>query len=71
MRIDYAKYLTASAIPEAPSMIETFRLHHIRQIRSGQGKTRINIIYMELLGETRNLVTYSVNLVHSLKNFFE
>jgi phosphate/sulfate permease len=35
------------------------------------GKTRINIIYMELLGETRNLVTYSVNLVKSLKSFFE
>lgn len=53
------------------SIIERFRLQHIRQIRSGQGKTRINIIYMELLGETRNLVTYSVNLVKSLKSFFE
>ena len=53
------------------SLIENFRLHHIRQIRSGKGKTRINIIYMELLGETRNLVTYSVNLVKSLKSFFE
>lgn len=52
-------------------LIEGFRLHHIRQIRSGHGKTRINIIYMELLGETRNLVTYSVNLVKSLKSFFE
>jgi hypothetical protein len=53
------------------SLIEGFRLNHIRKIRSGHGKTRINIIYMELLGETRNLVTYSVNLVKSLKSFFE
>jgi phosphate/sulfate permease len=52
------------------SLIESFRLNHIRQIRSGQGKTRINIIYMELLGETRNLITYSVNLLKSLRNFF-
>jgi len=52
------------------AFIEELRLNHIRQIRSGQGKTRINIIYMELLGETRNLVTYSVNLVKSLRNFF-
>lgn len=51
-------------------LIENMRLHHIRQIRSGQGKTRINIIYMELLGETRNLVTYSLNLVNSLKHLF-
>jgi hypothetical protein len=50
--------------------IENLRLNHIRQIRAGQGKTRINIIYMELLGETRNLVAYSVNLVKSLKNLF-
>lgn len=50
--------------------IENLRLNHIRQIRAGHGKTRINIIYMELLGETRNLVTYSVNLVKSLKNLF-
>jgi uncharacterized membrane protein YeaQ/YmgE (transglycosylase-associated protein family) len=41
------------------SLIETLRLNHIRQIRSGQGKTRINIIHMELLGETRNL-NYSI-----------
>ncbi len=53
------------------ALIEGFRLNHIRKIRSGHGKTRINIIYMELLGETRNLVTYSVNLVKSLKIFFE
>jgi phosphate/sulfate permease len=52
------------------TLIETLRLNHIRQIRSGQGKTRINIIYMELLGETRNLITYSLNLVKSLRNFF-
>ncbi|PWD99505.1 inorganic phosphate transporter [Marinilabilia rubra] len=53
------------------SVIESMRLNHIRKIRSGEGKTRINIIYMELLGETRNLITYSVNLVKSLRNFYQ
>ncbi|MDK2842017.1 MAG: hypothetical protein PWQ17_1522 [Anaerophaga sp.] len=52
------------------NLIENFRLQHIRKIRKGSGKTRINILYMELLGETRNLILYSVNLVKSLKNFF-
>ncbi|MFO8001853.1 MAG: inorganic phosphate transporter [Marinilabilia sp.] len=53
------------------TLIENLRLKHIRQIRSGRGKTRINMIYMELLGETRNLIIYSLNLVKSLRNFFE
>ncbi|MGQ1889542.1 inorganic phosphate transporter [Thermophagus sp. OGC60D27] len=53
------------------SLIENFRLHHIRKIRLGAGKTRINILYLEFLGETRNLILYSVNLVKSMKNFFE
>jgi phosphate/sulfate permease len=52
-------------------VIESMRLKHIRKIRTGEGKTRINIIYMELLGETRNLITYSVNLVKSLRNFYQ
>jgi Na+/phosphate symporter len=52
------------------NLIENFRLQHIRKIRKGSGKTRINILYLELLGETRNLILYSVNLVKSLKNFF-
>ncbi|MGM0377503.1 MAG: inorganic phosphate transporter, partial [Bacteroidota bacterium] len=52
------------------ALIENLRLDHIRQIRTGKGKTRINIIYMELLGETKNLIVYSLNLLKSLRNFF-
>ncbi len=52
------------------ALIENLRLSHIREIRTGKGKTRINIIYMELLGETKNLIAYSLNLVKSLRNFF-
>lgn len=53
------------------NLIELLRLRHLKKIRSGSGKTRINILYLELLSETRNLILYSVNLVKSLKNFFD
>ncbi|MFW6203194.1 MAG: inorganic phosphate transporter [Marinilabilia sp.] len=52
------------------ALIENLRLDHIHQIRSGKGKTRINIIYMEIMGETKNLIVYSLNLVKSLRDFY-
>lgn len=53
------------------NLIELLRFRHLKKIRSGSGKTRINILYLELLSESRNLILYSVNLVKSLKNFFD
>jgi phosphate/sulfate permease len=50
-------------------IIEEYRLEQIRRIRSGQGKTRVNVIYMELLGETKNLMIYSHNLFQALQEF--
>lgn len=50
-------------------LIEDFRLTQIRRIRAGEGKTRVNVIYMELLGETKNLLIYSYNLFQALRDF--
>lgn len=50
-------------------MLEEIRIEHIRRIRSGEGKTRINVIYMEILGETHNLLLYGFNLFQSLSEF--
>ena len=50
-------------------MIEECRLTQIRRIRAGEGKTRVNVIYMELLGETKNLLIYSFNLFQALRHF--
>jgi Na+/phosphate symporter len=50
-------------------MLEEIRIEHIRRIRTGEGKTRINVIYMEILGETYNLVLYAFNLFQALNEF--
>ncbi|WP_026474380.1 inorganic phosphate transporter [Alkaliflexus imshenetskii] len=50
--------------------IEEYRLEQIRRIRSGEGKTRVNVIYMELLGETKNMLIYCHNLFQALREFY-
>lgn len=50
-------------------LIEEFRLIQIRRIRAGEGKTRVSIVYMEILGETKNLLIYSYNLFQALRDF--
>lgn len=54
---------------DAMALIEDFRLTQIRRIRAGEGKTRVNVIYIELLGETKNLLIYSYNLFQALRDF--
>ncbi len=53
----------------AMDLIEDFRSAQIRRIRAGEGKTRVNVIYMEVLGETKNLLIYSYNLFQALSDF--
>jgi hypothetical protein len=50
-------------------LIEDFRLTQIRRIRAGEGKTRVNVIFMEILGESKNLLIYSYNLFQALHEF--
>ena len=50
--------------------IEEYRLEQIRRIRAGEGKTRVNVIYMELLGETKNMLIYCHNLFQALREFY-
>jgi phosphate/sulfate permease len=53
----------------ALDIIEDFRLTQIRRIRAGEGKIKANILFMELLGETKNLLIYSYNLFQALREF--
>ncbi len=50
-------------------LIDDLRLVQIRRIRAGEGKTRINVIFMEILGETKNLMIYAYNLFQALREF--
>lgn len=51
-------------------LLEDYRLEQIRRIRAGQGRTRVNIIYMEIMGETKNLLIYSFNLFQAIREFY-
>lgn len=51
-------------------LLEEYRLEQIRRIRSGQGRTRVNVIYMEVMGETKNILIYSLNLFQALREFY-
>jgi phosphate/sulfate permease len=50
-------------------LLEDKRLEQIRRIRSGQGRSRVNVIYMEVMGETKNILIYSLNLFQALREF--
>jgi Na+/phosphate symporter len=51
-------------------LLEDYRLEQIRRIRAGQGRTRVNVIYMEMMGETKNLLIYSFNLFQAIREFY-
>jgi hypothetical protein len=51
-------------------LLEDYRLKQIRRIRSGQGRTRVNVIFMEIMGETKNLLIYSFNLFQAIREFY-
>ena len=51
-------------------LLEDFRLDQIRRIRDGEGRTRVNVIYMEVLGESKNILLYGYNVFQSLRDFY-
>lgn len=52
------------------ALLEDCRLTQIRRIRSGEGSTRVNVIYMDIMGETKNILIYSYNLFQSICGFY-
>lgn len=50
--------------------VDEIRKKQIRRIRSGEGKTRVTILFLETLAETRNVLLYSVNLIKSHRDFY-
>src|SRR5690554_3783827 len=51
-------------------LLEDFRLDQLRRIRDGEGRTRVNVIYMEVLGESKNILLYGYNVFQSLRDFY-
>jgi hypothetical protein len=51
------------------SFIESLRFEQLKKIKDGEGKNRSNILYMEVLAETKNGLLYSINLLKSHRDF--
>ncbi|MCU4177600.1 inorganic phosphate transporter [Carboxylicivirga sp. N1Y90] len=49
--------------------LEQLRKNQIKRIQSGEGRTRISILFLDLLAETKNVLLYSINLLKSHRDF--
>lgn len=49
--------------------LEELRKNQIKRIQKGEGRTRISIVFLDLLAETKNLLLYSINLLKSHRDF--
>lgn len=49
--------------------LDDLRKHQIKRIKTGEGRTRVSIIYMDIISETKNVLLYSVNLLKAHRDF--
>ncbi len=45
------------------SHIESMRIEHLKKIKKGKGSTKINVLFIELLAESKNTLFYSINFI--------
>lgn len=51
-------------------MIDELRKNQLKRLKSGDSKTRVSILYLEILAETKNILLYSINMIKSHRDFF-
>ncbi len=51
--------------------LEELRKNQIKRIQAGEGRTRISILFLDLLAETKNVLLYSINLLKSHRDFIQ
>jgi hypothetical protein len=51
------------------SYIDELRSNQVKRLRSGDSHTRISLLYMDILSETKNIVLASLNVVNSHHDF--
>ncbi|MBR8538158.1 inorganic phosphate transporter [Carboxylicivirga sediminis] len=48
---------------------DTLRRNQIKRIQKGEGRTRVSILFMDILAETKNVLLYSINLLKAHRDF--
>ncbi|WP_430810569.1 MULTISPECIES: inorganic phosphate transporter [unclassified Carboxylicivirga] len=51
------------------TFLDTIRRNQIKRIQKGNGRTRMTIVFMDVLSETKNLLLHSVNLMKAHRDF--
>ncbi|MBL7128056.1 MAG: inorganic phosphate transporter [Ignavibacteria bacterium] len=51
--------------------ISKLRKKQVKRIKGSQAGTRVSLLYLEVLAETKNLLLYTINLVKSNRDFVE
>ncbi|MCG8578279.1 MAG: inorganic phosphate transporter [Bacteroidales bacterium] len=53
------------------SFQDSIRRNQIKRIQKGEGRTRVSILFMDVLAETKNVLLYSINLLKAHRDFIE
>ena len=48
---------------------DSLRRNQIKRIQKGEGRTRVSILFMDVLAETKNVLLYSINLLKAHRDF--
>jgi phosphate/sulfate permease len=48
---------------------DSLRRNQIKRIQMGEGRTRVSILFMDVLAETKNVLLYSINLLKAHRDF--
>ncbi len=51
------------------SFQDSLRRNQIKRIQKGEGRTRVSILFMDVLAETKNVLLYSINLLKAHRDF--
>ncbi|WP_170124256.1 inorganic phosphate transporter [Breznakibacter xylanolyticus] len=51
-------------------LIDEMRKSQLKRLKSGDSKTRVSVLYLEILSETKNILLYAINMVKSHRDFF-
>ena len=52
------------------SYIEELRITHLKNIKKGEGSTKANLLFVETLASTKNIILFSVNFIKAYSKLF-
>jgi phosphate/sulfate permease len=51
------------------ALLDDLRKNQIKRIREGESKTKVSVLYMDVIAETKNVMLYAINIIKSHRDF--